>query len=72
MTPKLIGLLILGIPALIIGWAVLRQQRRPIFFFYLALLAIGLGYLAVTGAAEDVYKAVFGVPPVEMQLKPTQ
>jgi len=67
MIAKIIGLLILGVPALMIGAALLWRRYRPVFFFFLALLAVGLGYLATTGAAEDVYYAVFGAPIAQMQ-----
>lgn len=61
MTPKIMGLLILGVPALIIGAAALRRHRA-VFFFFLALLAVGLGYLYTTPTPEEVTEAVLGQP----------
>ena len=72
MTPKLIGLLMIGVPALALGALVLWRRHRPVFFFFVALLAVGLGYLSVTGAAEDVYYIVFGSPPAAVQVAPAQ
>jgi hypothetical protein len=53
MTPTLAGLLALGIPLLLLGLLFLRG-RLPIFFFYLVLCAVGLGYLVTTGAIDDI------------------
>ena len=72
MTPKLIGLFIIGLPALLLGALVLWRRHRPVFFFFLALLAVGLGYLYVTGASEDVYHAVFGPAGRIMNSAPAQ
>ena len=47
-----LGLVSAAVPLLIIGFLILR--RLPwIFAFFVALLAVGLGYLETTGAVRD-------------------
>ena len=47
-----LGLVAAAVPLLIIGFFILR--RLPwIFAFFVALLAVGLGYLETTGAIRD-------------------
>lgn len=50
----LIGALILALPALASAWLMLWRKQRPAFWFAAALIAVGVGYLVATGAAEDV------------------
>lgn len=57
MTTELSGILTLGLPPMIIGYFLLRQYRM-LQWFFLALLVVGLGYLAATGAVSDVGEAV--------------
>jgi hypothetical protein len=54
MTPKLYGAVILGLPLVIVAWALLWRRQRPIFWFALALIAVALGYLMATGATDDI------------------
>ena len=49
----LIGVAALAIPLLIVFWFLFRRQRA-ILWFSCALLVVGLGYLASTGAAHDI------------------
>ena len=49
----LIGVLAIAIPLLVIFWFLFRKQRA-IWWFACALLVVGLGYLASTGAADDI------------------
>jgi hypothetical protein len=53
MTPTIAGLVALAAPLFILGLAFLRK-RGAIFAFYLALCAVGLGYLTTTGAVDDI------------------
>jgi len=53
MTPTIAGVIALGLPLLIAGLAFLRG-RGAIFALYLALCAVGLGYLFTTGAVDDI------------------
>jgi hypothetical protein len=54
MTPAtVIGLASIASPLLIIFWFLFRRQRA-IWWFACALLVVGLGYLAATGAAQDI------------------
>lgn len=67
MTETQIGLLVIGVPTLLIG-AILLGRYRPVFWMFVAALIIGLGYLTTTGAVEDVGKAAvtyIGVLPEE-------
>ncbi len=54
MSPSIIGALIAGIPAIIIAYLVLWHRATPVFWFALALIVVGLGYLAATGATADI------------------
>ncbi len=54
MSASIIGALIAGIPAVIVAYLVLWRRSTPVFWFALALIAVGLGYLAATGATADI------------------
>ena len=58
LTPKIAGAVILGLPLIAVAWAVLWRRQRPVFFFALALILLGLGYLAATGATDDIARRV--------------
>lgn len=64
--PTVLGALIVGVPAVIVAWLVLFNRARPVFWFAVALILVGLGYLAATGALVDIADAVLGseAPPV--------
>lgn len=49
----LLGVAAIAIPLLIVFWFVFRKQRA-LWWFACALLVVGLGYLASTGAADDI------------------
>ena len=57
--PTLLGCLIVGLPAVLLAWIAFRRERA-IFWFAVALIAVGLGYLATTPVAEGVAKVVMG------------
>jgi hypothetical protein len=52
-----VGIAVLTLPILFVGYLLLRRQL-PIFWFLVALVICGTGYLVVTGAAVDVGRAV--------------
>ena len=54
MNASLIGALSLGVPAVAVAYAALWRRERPVFWFACVLIAIGLGYLMMTGAAADI------------------
>lgn len=54
MSPRLLGAILLGIPLLIIAWAVLWRRNRAVFWFAMALIAVALGYLMSTGATDEI------------------
>ena len=54
MTPKIIGAVIVGIPAIVLAWGFLWRRNRAVFWYALALIAVGLGYLMATGATDDI------------------
>ncbi len=58
LTPKIAGAVILGIPLIIVAWAVLWRRQRPVFVFALVLILVGLGYLMATGATDDIARWV--------------
>lgn len=53
-TAKIAGAVIAGVPAVLVAWALLWRRNRAVFWFALALIAIGLGYLMATGATDDL------------------
>ena len=54
ISPAAIGALAIAIPALIIAYVAFFWRRRPIFWFVVALIAVGLGYLGSTGALHEI------------------
>jgi len=60
ISPTIVGALVLGIPAAIVAYFALWSRNRPVFWFALALVAVGLGYLDFTGALDDVAGFVLG------------
>jgi hypothetical protein len=54
ISPAISGALIVAIPAVIIAYFALWQRNRPVFWFALALVAVGLGYLDFSGALDDI------------------
>ncbi len=56
MTSKLTGALIIAIPLILIAWALLWRRARPVFWFALALIVVGTGYLIATGATDDILR----------------
>ena len=60
--PQLLGLATIAAVILAVLWLVLRKQPRPVWLFALALVAVGLGYLATTNAPTDLARTIFGEP----------
>jgi hypothetical protein len=58
-TPSIIGLLLLGLPPILLAWIALRRQK-PVFYFAVALILVGLGYLATTPTPVGLARAVLG------------
>ena len=56
------GLAIMFIIAVAIMFAALRRQPRAIWLFVLALVVVGLGYLATTPAPTEFAGMIFGAP----------
>jgi len=48
-----LGLITLALPLLVIGFLALRRMPA-IFAFFVAMLAVGLGYLTTTGTVDEV------------------
>jgi hypothetical protein len=64
MTPEGVGAFIVGLPALVVAFLLFWRRLRPVFWFALALIVIGLGYLASTGALADIGRFFLDVVPV--------
>jgi hypothetical protein len=59
MSPaKIAGAVILGVPLILLAWVGLRRQPRLVFWFALALILVGLGYLMATGATDDIARSI--------------
>ncbi len=60
MTPELVGAVIIGLPAVVIAILLFWRRLRPVFWFALALIMVGVGYLVTTGATADIANLVLG------------
>ena len=60
MSPTVVGGIIVGLPALVIAILLFWRRLRPVFWFALALIVVGIGYLASTGALADIANLVMG------------
>ena len=60
ISPTVIGALIVGVPSLFLAYVFFFWRRRPIFWFVVALVVVGLGYLASTGALREFGIAIVG------------
>jgi hypothetical protein len=58
MHPDSLGGFIIGIPALVIAYVALWNRQRSVFYFAVALILVGVGYLVATGAAADIARLV--------------
>lgn len=56
------GLAIMAAIALVVMLAALRRQPRAVWLFALALVAVGLGYLATTQAPTELATFILGAP----------
>jgi dipeptide/tripeptide permease len=61
----LAGAIILGIPLILTAWVLLRAQPRPMLWFALALILVGLGYLMATGATDDIARSIVPAPVLQ-------
>ena len=57
--PTILGCLIMGLPAVLLAWIAFRRERA-LFLFALALILVGLGYLATTPTPIGVARLVLG------------
>ena len=60
MSAQFLGLATMGIIAVCVAALFLYRRLRPVFFFTLALIAVGLGFLATTNAPADFARLAFG------------
>ncbi len=69
---EIFGALVIALPLIVVAFALFWRQQKQVFFFALAALIVGLGYLMATGATTDVAKwvwpSVYGeeLPPTEI------
>ena len=69
ISPTVIGALVLGVPAVFIAYVAFFWRRRPIFWFVVALVLVGLGYLGSTGALRDIGALVVGEAEMREQAR---
>jgi hypothetical protein len=69
MKETLVGCAALGLPILLAGWPLMRGIRAALIPF-LVLVAVGLGYLAATGAAGDIGAAILHLIGDRGSMKP--
>jgi len=60
MMSAVIGAIIIALPAVILAALLFWRSLRPVFWFVLALIVVGSGYLVATGAAADIGHLVVG------------
>ena len=60
MFEQAVGILVLTLPILLVGYLLLRRML-PVYWFLVALVLVGTGYLVVTGAATDVGRATLAM-----------
>ena len=60
--PQLLGLAVMaGVAGLVSGF-LLWNQPRPIKWFAVVLILVGLGYLATTSSPTELARVIFGEP----------
>jgi len=64
ISPIVAGALIVGLPAILIAYVALWRRQRPVFWFASALIVVGVGYLASSGALADIANMILGGAPV--------
>jgi uncharacterized membrane protein len=67
VTPSVVGGLIVGLPAVLLALLLFWRRLRPVFWFALALIAVGLGYLASTGALSDIGNVFINETPIPVE-----
>ena len=55
----IVGLIVMFVPLFVAGYLMLRKQPG-IFRMFIAMLLVGLGYLTLTGAVNDIGAQVLG------------
>ncbi|HEX9881215.1 MAG TPA: hypothetical protein VGA65_01785 [Hyphomicrobium sp.] len=60
MTPDVVGAFIVALPAVVLAILLFWRRLRPVFWFALALIVVGVGYLVSTGATADIAHLVLG------------
>ena len=57
--PTVFGSLMIALPAILLA-RIMFRRKRPIFYFALALIIVGTGYLATTKAPLMLARSVMG------------
>lgn len=57
--PTVLGCLIMVVPTVLLAWIAFRRERA-VFWFAVALILVGIGYLATTPTPETLAKVVLG------------
>ena len=67
MPAYVLGAIVLALPALAVAWLFLWKRHMPVFWFAVALILVGVGYLTSTGASGDIGRKIapnLVAPPV--------
>jgi hypothetical protein len=59
LTASIAGAIMIALPLVIIARFALRRQPAALFWFAVALIGVGLGYLMATGATERIALGTF-------------
>jgi hypothetical protein len=63
MPPDVVGAFVVALPGLVLAMLLFWRSLQPVFWFALALIAVGVGYLVTTGATADIGNLILGAAP---------
>lgn len=60
MSAHVVGLIIIALPLLIVDFFFLMRGNKPVFLMGILMTAVGIGYLATTGAPAELATTLLG------------
>ena len=62
MNAQSFGLLVMGLFGYLVAHILFWNRARPVFWFTMALIVVGLGYLATTPTPAELVRDIIGSP----------